>query len=819
MATTYTVKKGDTLSAIARKYGTTVSALASLNNIKNVNYIVVGQVLVISGDPVTDPKTTTSRATVTTYGLQSDTDRTLVARWSWTKANTDHYLVRWWWGPEGQEGIVGEESTTTWQYAVYTAPSNAERVSFYVKPISKTYKSGDKDVSYWTADWSTIKTYYFKDNPPVTPNQPTVEIKDYTLTATLDNLQDLNADTIEFQVYQDNGKLFAAQKVKIVTYHASCTFTIDPGHEYKVQARSWRGELCSDWSTYSGNQNTKPSASTGITVCRATSSTSVYLEWGAVDNAESYDIEYATKREYLEGSDQTTTRSGITGTSYTLTGLESGQQYFFRVRAVNTQGQSAWSGITALIIGKKPSAPTTWSSTTTVISGEPLYLYWVHNSEDGSKQVKAELELDIGGTVKTETINNPTADDDEAEEKTSTYTFNTTGYIEGTKLKWRVRTCGITGEYGDWSIRREVDVYGPPTLALNVLDAADNLLETLQSFPFRIAGTAGPLTQNPIGYHVSIRANSSYETVDQIGNEINIKSGSEVYSKYFDISEPLDIYLSANDVDLENNISYTIICTVTMDSGLSAEATWQFTVAWTDLQYEPNAEIGIDKNSYSAVIRPYCEDENGDLIENVTLAVYRRTYDGAFVKIGDNLVNTKATFVVDPHPALDYARYRIIATEQTTGAVSYCDLAGYPVGGIAVIIQWDEKWTNFDVTEDGPTESKPWAGSMLTLPYNIDVSENHKTDVSLVEYIGREHPVSYYGTQLGETATWNVDIPKYDKETLYALRRLSNWTGNVYVREPSGSGYWASVTVSFNIKHLEVVIPVTLNVTRVEGGV
>ena len=256
-----------------------------------------------------------------------------------------------------------------------------------------------------------------------------------------------------------------------------------------------------------------------------------------------------------------------------------------------------------------------------------------------------------------------------------------------------------------------------------------------------------------------------------------------------------------------------------MDSGLSAEATWQFTVAWTDLQYEPNAEIGIDKNSYSAVIRPYCEDENGDLIENVTLAVYRRTYDGAFVKIGDNLVNTKATFVVDPHPALDYARYRIIATSKSTGSVSYCDLSGYPVGGIAVIIQWDEKWTNFDVTNDVPTEAKPWSGSLLTLPYNIDVSESHKTDVSLVEYIGREHPVSYYGTQLGETATWNVDIPKSDKETLYALRRLSKWTDNVYVREPSGSGYWAYVSVSFNINHLEVVIPVTLTVTRVEGGV
>ena len=390
---------------------------------------------------------------------------------------------------------------------------------------------------------------------------------------------------------------------------------------------------------------------------------------------------------------------------------------------------------------------------------------------------------------------------------------------KGTKLQWRVRTCGVTGEYGDWSIRRVVDIYGPPTMALNVLDAGDNLLETLTKFPFRIAGTPGPLTQKPIGYHISIVPNESYETVDQIGNPVNVIAGSEVYSKYLDISESLDLRLSANDVDLSNNINYTITCTVTMDSGLTAEATWSFTVAWEDVIYEPNAEIGIDKDTYSAVIRPYCEDENGELIADVTLAVYRRTFDGSFVAIGSNLYNTKETFVVDPHPALDYARYRIVATSKTTGSVSYYDLSGYPVGGIAVILQWDERWSNFDVTDGVPSEQKPWAGSLLSLPYNINVSESHKTDASLVEYIGREHPVSYYGTQLGETATWTVDIPKYDKETLYALRRLSNWMGDVYVREPSGSGYWAHVSVAFNINHLEVVVPVTLSISRVEGGV
>jgi len=41
----YTVKKGDTLSEIARKYGTTVNELVKLNNIKNPNLIYPGQKL------------------------------------------------------------------------------------------------------------------------------------------------------------------------------------------------------------------------------------------------------------------------------------------------------------------------------------------------------------------------------------------------------------------------------------------------------------------------------------------------------------------------------------------------------------------------------------------------------------------------------------------------------------------------------------------------------------------------------------------------------------------------------------------------------
>jgi LysM repeat protein len=44
---THTVKPGDTLYALAIRYGTTVAAIASANNIQNPNNIKVGQVLII----------------------------------------------------------------------------------------------------------------------------------------------------------------------------------------------------------------------------------------------------------------------------------------------------------------------------------------------------------------------------------------------------------------------------------------------------------------------------------------------------------------------------------------------------------------------------------------------------------------------------------------------------------------------------------------------------------------------------------------------------------------------------------------------------
>lgn len=915
MATvTYTVKKGDTLSEIAvmynKKYGTTIKKLAELNNISNVHKIYVGQKLIVykdddsssssSSSSSSTKKTNSKQATITNFDLQNETDRTVFATWDWSKSNVDYYDVRWYYATGDGVWFVGNDGNEEYKQSTYNAPSNATKVKFKVKPIAKKHKVNGKQKAYWTAEWSEEKEYNFDDNPLVAPSAPTVEIDGLKLTMSLTGLKDTKATHVEFHIVQDDLTTLSTGRVPIRTQSATWTRSVVAGSRYKVRARLAvdppKGEK-SEWSDYSSNVDTPPAAPKSIISLKALSETSVAIDWENVSNCDSYTVEYTTKKTYFDSNPaevKSVSVESVVGHAE-ITGMESGQAYFFRVCAVKGSEKSGWSEIKSITIGKEPSAPTTWSSTTTGTNTEDVILYWVHNSVDGSAQTYAELTISVSGfdsvykspytlsgsgrfridsTGRLFITEQFTDDDDKF--NTNSCIIETSQFVEGVKIEWSVRTAGITKSYGESSVSRTVDIYAKPALSLELTDPDANEQTIFQSFPIMVKATPWPATQTPIGYHLSVISNETYETVDNVGNLKIVSKGDEVYSKYYDIKTMLIAELSANNINLENNVSYMAKCIVSMDSGLTAEDEKLFGVVWEDTFFAPNAEIGVDSETLAAHIRPYCEiesyvyykvaydettgiysgtsevvsgiegemledaiTENGDivfsaedgtlfyisedttstLVEGVTLSVYRREYDGRFVEIASGLNNTDETFVTDPHPALDFARYRIVAVTNDTGAVSYMDLPGIPVGESAVIIQWDEEWFPYETNIEDAMQEPPWAGSILKLPYNIDVSDSNKSDVSLINYVGRSHPVSYYGTHLGTTATWNVEVPKSDKETLYALRKLAIWMGDVYVREPSGSGYWANISVSFSQKHCEVTIPVTLSISRVEGGI
>lgn len=691
----------------------------------------------------------------------------------------------------------------------------------------------DSDGTRVSSDWSE-----YSDNVEITqedipaPSTPSVSIKNLKLTASVTVYENM-VSHVDFELVQDNKTTVGSglYSAKLSKNYAAYTWTVSPGHEYKVRARCRNGKSrVSAYSQFSSSVSTSPGKVSAFKKITATSETSVTLTWDKATTAESYEVQYTDNKTYFDASPDNVKSTTVEGvTTAIVTGLDTGKIWYFRVRATNSSGSSGWSKIGSCRIGTTPTAPTTWSYTSTVPVGKDAVLNWVHNDEDESEQKSAEVRLTINGTASVFTVSG----------KTAVYKVKTGSYKDGTIIYWEVRTKGAMPSFGPWSTKRQITIYAPVTVNISLYtdsnwlwDPFEFAVDTIYSakgegrtlltdgvithLPLYLTAIAYPTTQTTVTFSVSIIANAAYDTLDDFGRTLRVQKGAEVYKKMFSPikNNKLNLTLSAGDVNLESNMNYTIKVTAAMSSGLTGEASQDIEIAWMSDTIEPDADVAIDFNSMCAHIHPFC----GNGYTDALLSVYRREYDGTFTPIAVNIDGDDGTTVTDPHPALDYARYRITALSKVNGLMSFTDLPAQEVGCSSIIIQWDEEWTPFDIDDLGILAEAPYSGSMLVLPYNVDVQNNVNRDVSLVEYIGRQSPVSYYGTQRGETASWSSDIPATDTETLYQIRRLAQYAGDVYVREPSGIGYWANITVNYKIEHTKTVVPITLDIKRVDGG-
>lgn len=910
------VEKGDTLSAIARKHlgsANKYPQLASLNNISNPNLIYVGQKIYLPGTTPAKETVTTKTVSIKQFGLQSNIEDTLFAVWQWSQHDkTEKYEYRWQYDSGDGVWFIGTDGETKEVQSIYTIPSNAKRVRFIVRPISKQYTDNNKNTKkHFNSEWCEWKYYDVEPDPVPDITSPlevdTEALKRRKFFVQVTNLPE-DIQKVEFEIVAHNHIIVQNGEDSTVLVHTSRAAyycSVPAGYKYKVRCRGIKGSRHGEWTEYTQEYDTPPMAPARIQKLFAKTPTEVFLDWtpSAHDardriNATSYTVEYTTYKQYFDVSPdnvQSVTIPVINDNSSKtyISNLASGEEYFFRVRASNDAGDSEWSEIKSIILGKKPTPPTTWSSITTAATGENVFLYWTHNAEDGSRQTAAQLWVDVNGATDIKTF---TYGENEDDTGTYMHTIDTDKYTVGAKITWRIRTAGILNNsdgspaYSDWSVKRTIDIYSKPTVSCWVSESNGNTIDEVNSFPIYVKALGYPTTQQPLSYHVDIISMNTYETDDDLGNPKTVRAGDIVYSKELipNVGGDRNLYLklTAGDVDLYNNMRYRVKVTMATDAGLIATDTHELKVRWLIPEYEsyePVADITINKNTFTARIQPRCETGEmvyykvvrnastglynyvkGDddkwvtydyvygtrygksktssgrdvyrgttftgktiyycpvevrrRITGVTLSVYRREYDGSFTEIATDLPGSQNVMVTDPHPSLDYARYRIVASDNKTGAISYTDIPGIPFDEKCAIVQWEEEWNDFDVSPDEVPDKRPWSGSLLKLPYNLDVTDSNNKDVVLVEYIGREHPVDYHGTHIGDKQSWKVEIPKDDKDTLHALRRLKSWMGSVYVREPSGIGYWAVIDVTYDLKHKSLTIPVTLNITRVEGG-
>ena len=538
--------------------------------------------------------------------------------------------------------------------------------------------------------------------------------------------------------------------------------------------------------------------------------------------------------------------------------------------------------------GSKPLMPTTWTRKSSFVEDESIDIYWTNNSTDGSFQSRAQIVFTVGDHKCKPIDIVDTTEIGQTQEKTYSISYPNLGaflqkvYPEADTsitasgaydIQYQIRTMGAyTGTvdqpesgWSDYSPNKLFQIYRQPTLRFEnaperswIWDPFDFRYDTIytaydgspfpeyiEHFPIFIGVVSEPEPQKGIEYSFQIKALQEYDTLDYMGETVHVSVGEIIYSKtspptkkYYDndTGNYCLIRINAWDISLENGVKYELTVVATMNSGLTATLVQPFETRFADADFFPTANVILDEDKYSAYIVPTLDmdaefEPDQDILQlsDVVFHIFRRNYDGTMTEIASGLNGDAEISVIDPHPALNGASYRIVGMSKLTGEIVYNDIPGNEFEEKAIIIQWDDEYKPYDIldgyideTED-PDDLLLYGngiqGNMLKLPYNIDASNGYDMDKELVNYIGREHPVSYYGTQKGETLDLSTVIPKTSKEIIYALRRLSIYPGDCYIREPNGTGFWANVTASFNINHLEVTVPISIKATRVEGGI
>ena len=865
--------------------------------------------------------------------LQGSTGTTAVLRWMYTGSNVtvkvykskkeyikktvspykqiSSFNIQWQYYQDGN-WYVGEETENyskgstkiardgdgTKYQVTYSAPAEATKVRARVYCKSGTYKkvTGKKkkykavSTEYFSSSWSEWVEYNFSTNAPDAPSV-TADCTGTTIVSKVTtDPSDTKTTNIRFRYYAGSELMGITQWLPVENHYVEYSYAGEINKTYRVQAQAMNnisgGE--SIWGAFS-EVKTVPAAPTNLTAVAGSEEGTIIIDWDdvpGVSGENGYSIEYANNKSYFDSSSEVQSASS-TASTITLR-IDLGYTWYFRVRASNAAGNSAWSDIIEQVVAKPPGAPTTWTNKSNFKTDETVRLYFTHNASDNSKMQKYTISYKINGVQQSDiVVNAPTTT---GENPIFYYDLGT--YSADTTILWKIKTKGAHADYGPYSVEREVKVYVQPAINISVN-------ESITKFPIDVVLTTSPSGQKAISYSVVISSTESYETYNHLGNEIFVNANSVLYSKIFVNSNddnPFEFSILPSEIAVEQGQTYLMRVEVSMNSGLTAFDEAVITMDFDRKTYEPDAELDFNYDQYTCLITPVCysldapyvaevaestyemshisfnrsvfenyvngeygtypfifskgwkynnasvnlanygitlsgvspkkDDEiiityerRNDLDPDVKLSVYRKNTDSSFTEIITDLDNTGNSVTIDPHPNFGTATYRIIARNPETGAIGYNDV-DIDINISSIVIQWDEEYKSTITRDESLLDLDAidpiYSGSILELPYNIKTSESNSKDISLVEYIGRSHPVSYYGTQRGSKASWNTEIDKRDKVTLNLLRILDVWPGDVYVREPNGTGYKASISISFSIDYDSLVIPITIDVTHVE---
>ena len=742
--------------------------------------------------------------------LKPGTDRDCIATWKFSKANWAsgfsydwEYKVgaRWLPGSSGTIDITEASVVGGYYRHEWRAPDEATMVMCHVKPNSKSrnVKVNKKSVSkpYFTSVWSAKRYHDLTKDKLPTP-EVDVDLQKNGVTADIDvkcDDEDCNYATII--IYDPAGKE-AARHLRRCDQRGEYSYTLGKGSTWGIRVFCTTDGGKKGKSELSDIQHvTTIPADAGAVAAKATGDDSAQATWDSVAGATSYTVEYtADDPSYFDTNPgEVKSQDDIVGTTFNAVGLESGHTWYFRVRGDNDTGHGKFGEPGGTVLATVPDAPTTFETEPAYMTSETARLRWTHNSEDESDQTAAEVRFKVG---EAETVTALTEDMYLDKEMSD--------FSDGDSVQWSVRTKGAHPDWSPWSLARTFGVYSQPELSCTVrqTDASGDVVDEdnpLTSLPLAIILDASGGGNSVSGYHVSIVAAEPLGYTDEYGYERNMAVGELAWEADFSTDDdPFTVVVGPGEqANIRDSGVYKAIADVSMESGLRAVSDpWTFQVDFDGSVPEPDATVAFDPDDLVATIMPACYERDSDgnvtdtLVQGVLLSVYRIDDDGTLVPLRTGIANTGNAVVSDPHAQFNECWYHIVATDPLTNACSFYDT--YDVSDHnTCVIQWDEGWQVGTDPDDLSERDYSYTGLRIDGLYNLGLDETGNAQAEDVEYIGREYPVSYYGTQKGYEASYAVEFPKTDLSTLDKARRLIVLRDDVYVREPFGAGYWAHI--------------------------
>jgi hypothetical protein len=199
------------------------------------------------------------------------------------------------------------------------------------------------------------------------------------------------------------------------------------------------------------------------------------LVWNVSQGATTYNLQVSTSSTFAT---TIVNQTGITDTTYNVTGLSNNTQYYWRVSSTNSGGTSLYSTIfsftTIITVPASPELVLPVNGATG-ISVTPA-LVWNKSNTASSYSLQVSTSSIFAATIVNQTGITDT-------------TYNVTGLSNSTQYYWRVRAMNVTGwgAYSEWStFTTIIDTPGVATLLYpggnsNIPDTASSILFTWKS--------------------------------------------------------------------------------------------------------------------------------------------------------------------------------------------------------------------------------------------------------------------------------------------------------------------------------------------------